>query len=95
MSTTTDTAVQPAAVSLFQRAHQRMQLIQRIDVQVASLMEQRQKVQDELRTIQLEINEEIDKVARVSDVGAGRIRAASTMSIQEEEAPMMHLTAVA
>jgi hypothetical protein len=94
MSTTTDTsATQPVAVSLFQRAHQRMQLIQRIDVQVANLMEQRQKVQDELRTIQLEINEEIDKVARVGDPTAGRIR--PSVNIVEDEAPMMHLTGAA
>ena len=52
------------AVSLFQKAHGRMTTVQRIDEQVAALMDQRRKIQEELRTIQQLINEEFDRVTR-------------------------------
>ena len=52
------------AVSLFQKAHGRMTTVQRIDEQVGALLEQRRKIQEELRTIQQLINEEFDRVTR-------------------------------
>ena len=52
------------AVSLFQKAHGRMTTVQRIDEQVAALLDQRRKIQEELRTIQQLINEEFDRVTR-------------------------------
>jgi hypothetical protein len=52
------------AVSLFQKAHGRMTTLQRIDEQVAALLDQRRKIQEELRTIQQLINEEFDRVTR-------------------------------
>ena len=52
------------AVSLFQKAHGRMTTVQRIDEQVAALLEQRRKIQEELRTIQQLINEEFDRITR-------------------------------
>ena len=58
------------AVSLFQKAHGRMTTLQRIDEQVAALLDQRRKIQEELRTIQQLINEEFDRVTRQS-TGAG------------------------
>ena len=42
-------------------AHGRMAALQRLDDQVAALLDQRRKVQDELRTIQTLINEELGK----------------------------------
>jgi hypothetical protein len=51
-----------AAVSLFQKAHGRMTTIQRIDEQVAALVDQRRKLQDELRAVQALINEEFERV---------------------------------
>lgn len=54
------------AVSLFQKAHGRMTTLQRIDEQVNALLEQRRKIQEELRTIQQLINEEFDRVTRQS-----------------------------
>lgn len=50
------------AVSLFQKAHGRMTTVQRIDEQVSALLDQRRKIQEELRTIQQLINEEFDRV---------------------------------
>ena len=58
------------AVSLFQKAHGRMTTVQRIDEQVAALLDQRRKIQEELRTIQQLINEEFDRVTRAGGVGA-------------------------
>ena len=52
------------AVSLFQKAHGRMTTLQRIDEQVTALLDQRRKIQEELRTIQQLINEEFDRVTR-------------------------------
>ena len=58
------------AVSLFQKAHGRMTTVQRIDEQVAALLDQRRKIQEELRTIQQLINEEFDRVTRVGGPAA-------------------------
>jgi hypothetical protein len=54
------------AVSLFQKAHGRMTTLQRIDEQLNALMDQRRKIQEELRTIQQLINEEFDRVTKQS-----------------------------
>jgi hypothetical protein len=61
------------AVSLFQKAHGRMTTLQRIDEQVAALLDQRRKIQEELRTIQQLINEEFDRVTRQSTGGGNRV----------------------
>lgn len=62
-----DTLASPqTAAALFQRAHSRMTSLQRIDEQIASLVEQRRKMEEELRTVQALINEEFDRVARLS-----------------------------
>ena len=61
------------AVSLFQKAHGRMTTIQRIDEQVTALLDQRRKIQEELRTIQQLINEEFDRVTRQSASAPGRV----------------------
>ena len=52
------------AVALFQKAHGRMTTLQRIDEQLAALLEQRRKIQEELRAVQALINEEFDRVMR-------------------------------
>jgi predicted nucleic acid-binding Zn-ribbon protein len=49
-------------VVLFQKAHAKMVTIQRIDEQLQNLVEQRRKLQDELRGVQALINEEFDRV---------------------------------
>lgn len=56
------------AVALFQRAHGRMTTLQRIDEQVSVLVEQRRRIQEELRAVQGLINEEFD---RLTDTGGG------------------------
>ena len=54
------------AVALFQKAHGRIIALQRLDEQVVALVEQRRKIQDELRTIQALINEEFERVMKVA-----------------------------
>lgn len=62
-----------AAVTLFQRAHGRMTTLQRIDDQIAALLDQRKKVLDELRQVQGQINEEFDRVIRSNVESAGQL----------------------
>ena len=52
------------AVGLFQKAHGKMVMLQRLDAQLGSLLEQRRKIQDELRAVQGLINEEFERVMR-------------------------------
>lgn len=56
----------PATVSLFQKAHAKIVTLQRIDEQIFALLEQRRKLQDELRGVQALINEEFDRVIEAS-----------------------------
>ena len=42
----------PQSVQLFQRAHQKMVMLQRVEDQLQQLLNQRRSVQDELRGIQ-------------------------------------------
>src|SRR5258706_2387496 len=56
----------PAAISpttaLFQKAHAKLVTLQRIDEQLHGLFDQRRKLQEELREVQAQINEEFDRV---------------------------------
>ena len=61
------------AVGLFQKAHGKMAMLQRLDAQLGSLLEQRRKIQDELSTIQNQINDEFDRVMRQAEETPARI----------------------
>jgi hypothetical protein len=54
----------PQSVQLFQRAHQKMVMLQRVEDQLQQLLNQRRSVQDELRGIQAQINDEFDRLLR-------------------------------
>jgi hypothetical protein len=54
------------SVRLFQRAHQKMVMLQRIEDQMQQLLHQRRSIQDELRGIQVQINEEFDRLIRAA-----------------------------
>lgn len=54
------------SVQLFQRAHQKMVMLQRVEDQIQQLLGQRRSIQDELRGIQVQINEEFDKLLRAT-----------------------------
>jgi|SRR5687767_1007699 hypothetical protein len=55
------------AVALFQRVHGKMVMLQRLDAQLAGLIEQRRKVQQEIGALQSQINDEIDRQLRQAD----------------------------
>ena len=61
------------AVGLFQKAHGKMVMLQRLDAQLASLLEQRRKIQDELSAVQSHINDEFDRVMRAAEETPARI----------------------
>ena len=60
-------------VSLFQKAHGRMVMLQRVDEQLAGLLDQRRKIQEELRQVQSQINEEFDRVMKQADAAPARL----------------------
>jgi len=61
------------AVGLFQKAHGKMVMLQRLDAQLGSLLEQRRKIQDELSSVQAQINDEFDRVMRQAEETPARI----------------------
>src|SRR5256885_16731660 len=73
-----------AAAALFQRAHQKMLTLARIDEQLVTLLDQRKKVQDELKTCQAMINEEFDRYTRVAGEYAASAPATVVTSISDE-----------
>ena len=54
-------------VALFQKAHAKMITLQRVDEQVQNLLAQRKTLQDELRAIQSQINDEFDRLLNSAD----------------------------
>ncbi len=60
-------------VTLFQRAHSRITTLQRVDEQLVALLDQRSKIQDELRAIQGQINEEFDRVMKLAGEAPARM----------------------
>jgi hypothetical protein len=63
-------AQSPQSVQLFQRAHQKMVMLQRVDDQIQTLLNQRRSVQDELRGIQVQINDEFDRLLKSGGAAA-------------------------
>jgi hypothetical protein len=58
------TAVSPSTVALFQKAHAKMVTLQRVDDQLVALTDQRKKLQEELRTLQTQINDEFNRLVQ-------------------------------
>jgi predicted nucleic acid-binding Zn-ribbon protein len=74
------------AAGLFQKAHGKIVLLQRLDSQVASLLTQRRSVQDELNNVQSEINEEFDRLMHQSDELPAKILAEISGTVTAEAA---------
>jgi len=66
------------AASLFQKAHGKIVMLQRLDAQLGSLLEQRKRLQDDLASVQGQINEEFDRLMRQADEAPNRILAELT-----------------
>ena len=56
-------------VGLFQKAHGRISALNRLDEQIANLTDQRRRIQEEVRTIQADINNEFDRVMKARQGG--------------------------
>ena len=66
------TAPPSPAAALFQKAHARIVTLQRLDEQLAALLEQRARLQEELRCCQLQINEEFERIMHAAREGESR-----------------------
>ncbi len=75
------------ATLLFQKAHARMLSLARIDEQLATLMDQRRKLQEELRAVQAQINEEFDRTMKLSEEAPAKLlaRIADTAKSEKPE----------
>lgn len=73
------------SVQLFQRAHQKMVILQRVEEQVQQLLNQRRSIQDELRGIQVQINEEFDRLLRAGNGGAASANATRILGELSED----------
>jgi hypothetical protein len=63
------------AVLLFQKAHQKIALLARLDEQVVQILNRRRQLQEELRLVQQEINGEFDRLIRLVDDAPPAVRA--------------------
>ena len=73
------TAVSPSTVALFQKAHAKMVTLQRVDDQLVALTDQRKKLQDELRTLQTQINDEFNRLVQQPADAPGGMAAANSL----------------
>ena len=64
-------------VALFQKAHASLVTLQRLDDQIAGLVEKRRKIQADLRDAQAQLNEEIDRAATPADEATMKIASAN------------------
>jgi hypothetical protein len=71
----TETQVQSQAAELFQKAHGKIVMLQRLDTQIGALLGQRKRLQEELNDVHEQINEEFDRIMHQSDELPGRILA--------------------
>lgn len=70
-------------VQLFQKAHQRIVMLERLEEQVQQIQTKRLELQDELRSIQSQLNEEFDTRIR-SASPAANMEIRPSMSINSE-----------
>ena len=73
MATETSARETSPVVAMFQKAHGRMVMLQRLDEQLTGLLDQRRKIQDELRQVQYQINDEFDRVMKQADEAPAKL----------------------
>jgi hypothetical protein len=78
MSNESTPATAPAAavsptVAMFQKAHAKIVTLQRVEEQLNTLLEQRKRLQDELREVQTQINDEINRVVHQAEDASERV----------------------
>jgi hypothetical protein len=60
-------------VQLFQKAHQKIVLLERLEEQLAQMIAKRQDLQEELRIVQRHINDELEQRINVNGESPARI----------------------
>jgi hypothetical protein len=65
-------------VQLFQKAHQKIVMLERLEEQFQQIITKRQELQDELRSIQSQLNEEFE--SRIKTAGESHMRPVVTIS---------------
>lgn len=73
MSTDQPTGDGAPYVQLFQKAHQKIVLLERLEEQLAQLVAKRQDLQEELRIVQRHINDELEHRINTNGESATRI----------------------
>jgi len=79
----TETAAPPQAqqlASIFQKAYARAVALQRMDEQISALLEQRQRLENEFREAQAEVNEECERMLKSASIAPAKILAQLTES---------------
>jgi len=61
--------------AIFQKAYARAVALQRLDEQLSVLLEQRQKLEADFRDAQSEVNEECDRMLKLSSIAPARMLA--------------------
>ena len=77
-----------AMAAIFQKAYARAVALQRLDEQIAVLIDQRQKLESDFREAQLEVNEECERMLKHSSIAPARILQQLTESAQLTEEAM-------
>jgi len=70
-------------VQLFQKAHQKIVTLERLDEQITQIMTKRQELQDELRSIQAQINEEFDQRINLAEEAASAVEDRPRVTLTE------------
>jgi hypothetical protein len=73
-----DTSAPPQAqqlASIFQKAYARAVALQRMDEQIGALLEQRQRLENEFREAQAEVNAECDRMLKSASIAPAKILA--------------------
>lgn len=68
-------------VQLFQKAHQKIVMLDRFEEQIAQLLEKREELQEELKALQSQINEELEVRIRAGIESPARVLGAIAGSV--------------
>jgi hypothetical protein len=64
-----------ALAAIFQKAYARAVALQRLDEQISVLIEQRQKLESDFREAQAEVNDECERMLKISAIAPARMLA--------------------
>ena len=66
--------------SIFQKAYARAVALQRMDEQIAALLEQRQRLENDFREAQMEVNSECERMLKSASIAPAKILAQMAQS---------------